>query len=222
MAKVLGKVTGSMNDPRGPDVLHRIAVPAAWLDEGSVIELELPRLLTCGACEGGGCGACGQSGAITLRGRKEPTELIEVTLPSRAPTQSEAPRSGRRSLMLRIPERGGVAEEGSGLPRGMLYLTVQEAVEPSPGVARLGPPSSAQRPTTSAPPVAERPAPAAERPASPVPRAQIAEETRPAAAPPTPAAQPARRRRDRTVWLVAIVVAAWIAALLGLRLLGWG
>ncbi|MCC6215253.1 MAG: hypothetical protein IT376_10310 [Polyangiaceae bacterium] len=220
MANVLGKVTGSMNDPRGPDVLHRIGVPGEWLDEGSVIELELPRLLTCATCEGGGCGACDQSGAITLRGRKELTELVEVTLPRRAPTMSEAPRSSRRSVTLRIPERGGAPEAGSELPRGMLYLTVQEASEPSPTVARLGPPSSAQRPATSRPPTVALPVPPPSRAPSPPPAPMP---------PPSPTGEqlepPGRRpaaRASRATVIVALVVAAWIVALIAIRLLGWG
>jgi hypothetical protein len=107
-------------------------VPKNWLEEGSVIELELPRHLTCRACEGGGCDICERSGAVTLRGRGEPPDLVEVTLPA---------RSRDESFTIRIPERGGLAGEQSGLPRGQLFLRIEPAVgsDPSASVSKVVP-----------------------------------------------------------------------------------
>lgn len=136
MAKVLGRVTGAVDVPRGPDVIHRINVPGEWLDEGARIELELPRNLSCAACGGGGCDACGRSGAITMRGRREPPELVEVQLPRR-PATEDPPSSGKRGVVVRIPEKGGLPEEGSLLPRGVLMLSVRAAEEADPGVQRV-------------------------------------------------------------------------------------
>jgi hypothetical protein len=103
-----------------------------WLVEGSVIELELPRHLTCRACEGGGCDKCERSGAVTLRGRGEPPDLVEVTLPA---------RMREDSFVIRIPERGGLASEQSGLPRGQLFLRIEPAVgsDPSASVSKVMP-----------------------------------------------------------------------------------
>jgi hypothetical protein len=104
-----------------------------WLLTGEVIELELPRNLACATCGGGGCDACGRSGAITLRRREEPAEFVEITLPARP--GDDAPDS--RGITLRIPEQGGLPELGSDLPRGLLLLTVVPSPEPDPRIRLL-------------------------------------------------------------------------------------
>jgi len=120
------------DSPRGPDASHRIRVPRAWIVEGSVIELELPRHLSCRTCEGGGCDVCERSGAVTLRGRGEPPDLVEVTLPARP--ESEL-------FVIRIPERGGLASKESGLPRGQLFLRIEasDGSDPSASVNKIVP-----------------------------------------------------------------------------------
>jgi hypothetical protein len=134
LPEVLARVTSrAVEGPRGPDVLHRVKVKREWLTIGEVIELELPRNLSCAACGGGGCDKCGRSGAITLRRRNEPAEIVEVTLPVRS--QDEVPDS--RGITLRIPEQGGLPEAGSELPRGVLLLTVIPSAEPDPSIKLL-------------------------------------------------------------------------------------
>jgi hypothetical protein len=150
LAKVLGKVTtGAHPVQRGPDVTHRVRVPRPWLERGEPIELELPRNLACAACRGGGCDTCGRSGAVTMRGRNEPPEIVQVTLPEWSSPEGE-PTS---SVTLRIPEQGGLPAEGSRLPRGLLLLTVIPDEQPDSGVRRatasLAPPPQ----TVPAPPV---------------------------------------------------------------------
>jgi hypothetical protein len=130
----LARVTGGLDLPRGPDAKHRIRVLSRWLDEGAVIELELPRNLACAKCDGGGCDACGRSGAVTLRGRDEPPEIVQVTLPRRGDS-AELAGSGR-GVVLRVPERGGLAND-DGLARGNLMLTVLVAAKEDPGVVRI-------------------------------------------------------------------------------------
>lgn len=114
-------------------MLHRVKVRREWLSVGEVVELELPRNLACAACGGGGCDACGRSGAITLRKRDEPAEVVEITLPAR--TSEDLPES--RGITLRIPEQGGLPERGSDLPRGVLLLTVVPSLEPDPSIKLL-------------------------------------------------------------------------------------
>ncbi len=130
----MGRVTGALEVPRGPDVKHRIRVPASWLAAGAEVELELPRNLACAACEGGGCDACDRSGAISVRGRKEPVELLTVTLPTRA-DDLEGTGSGR-TLVLRVPDRGGLSTIPSE-PRGLLFLHISTSHEPDPTVRRI-------------------------------------------------------------------------------------
>ena len=114
-------------------MLHRVKVQREWLVVGEVIELELPRNLACATCGGGGCDACGRSGAITLRQREEPAEMVEITLPARS--RDELPES--RGITLRIPEQGGLPPPNSELPRGVLLLTVIPSDESDPNVKRL-------------------------------------------------------------------------------------
>ena len=106
--------------------MHRLRVRAEWLEEGAAIEFELPRNVTCAECEGGGCDRCDRSGAITLRGKNELSEVVQVV---------ERTVSGR-ALVIRIPQRGGYADDPE-LPRGMLMLSVVPADEPDPGVVRV-------------------------------------------------------------------------------------
>ena len=134
LSEVLARVKSrAVEGPRGPDVLHRVKVRREWLIVGEVVELELPRNLACASCGGGGCDACGRSGAITLRQRDEPAEMVEITLPARS--SEELPES--RGITLRIPELGGLPEPGSELPRGVLLLTVVPSPEPDPNIKLL-------------------------------------------------------------------------------------
>jgi hypothetical protein len=130
----LGRVTGGLDVSRGPDVTHRVRVPSSWLDEGAIVEIELPRNLACAKCDGGGCDACERAGAITLRGREEPPEIVRVTLPKRGDS-AELTASGR-GVVLRIPERGGLSDR-DGSVRGLLMLTVIAGDRLDPGVVRL-------------------------------------------------------------------------------------
>jgi hypothetical protein len=143
----LGRVTGDLDQPRGADVLHKVRVPAAWLDAGACIELELPRNLACAKCGGGGCDLCERSGAVTLRGRKDPAEIVQVTLPRRGDS-AELEASGR-GIVLRVPERGGISSAAD-QPRGMLMLTVITADAADPGIRRTGALSEAEVPAGAA------------------------------------------------------------------------
>ena len=127
MAEVLGRVAKTdLASPRGPDAVHRIRVPKALLKRGAAIELELPRHLVCAACEGGGCDTCDRSGAVTLRERGAPPDVISVTLPR---AMSDA------GFVIRLPERGGLAAPESGLPRGHLLLRVEPSAQSDASVS---------------------------------------------------------------------------------------
>lgn len=193
MPEVLARVTSrTVEGPRGPDVLHRVRVRREWLAVGEVIELELPRNLSCAACGGGGCDACGRSGAITLRKRNEPAEIVEVTLPAR-PTDDEVPDS--RGITLRIPEQGGLPEPGSDLPRGLLLLTVVPSPEPDPSIKLL------------------RGIPSKRPPASIVDSDEI---------PTVLAAPEPKRGMSAAMLIVIVAVVLWVLLLLWLRLSGQG
>ena len=112
--------------PRGPDATLRVSVPPSWLAESAWIELDLPRMLACAACSGGGCDLCGRSGAVATRGRKELPEIVELRLPT-----------SERGATVRLPARGGLPESGDlTLPRGMLLLTITPGEAATEGVRR--------------------------------------------------------------------------------------
>jgi hypothetical protein len=117
-------------------VRYRIRVEKQWFDEPATIELELPRNLACASCDGGGCDSCERSGAISTRGRKEPVELLRITLPRRG-SDLETTGSGR-SVVVRVPGRGGPAENEN-LPRGILLLQLVPAEAADAGVRRVEP-----------------------------------------------------------------------------------
>jgi hypothetical protein len=131
MAHVLGRVTKPISDERGPDALYELRLPGEWLEQGASIEFELPRHLTCAACGGGGCDACGRSGALTVRSKDQPCEIVPVTLPERRG------HPGRPGVVLRIPECGGLPPERSRLPRGLLLLRVLPGQTSAETVRRL-------------------------------------------------------------------------------------
>jgi len=150
MTSVLGRVTAvSTRVPRGPDAYHRITVARGCLTEGAAIEVELPRNLTCSACEGGGCDACDRSGAITIRGRADPPDLVPVNLPA-----------GERDkpFIIRIPEYGGLPAPGSGLARGHLMLRIEPSSQMDPSVRVVEPRGEMSRVASGVRPASRIPA----------------------------------------------------------------
>lgn len=166
VAEVLGKLTASASFevPRGADVSLQVAVPAEWLSEGRTIEVELPRNLMCARCRGAGCDTCNQAGAITLRGKAELPEVVQVALPfQKCATTSararaaideiqssvaadalvggrdgDAAPSSVQPVVIRLPECGGLPDARKGaIVRGFLLLEVGIAAEPSPNVSVL-------------------------------------------------------------------------------------
>lgn len=133
MVSVLGRIMVAEGSPRGPDVKHKVRVLRRWLERGETIEVELPRNLECASCDGGGCDACHGAGAISLRGRKDPAERVELTLPV-----VDRQANSAQTVALRIPERGGPGAEPHSR-RGLLILTVIGADEPDPSVRKIRP-----------------------------------------------------------------------------------
>jgi hypothetical protein len=140
---ILGRITGTIDCPRGPDAQMSVSVPEEWIAGGATLQIALPRNLTCATCHGGGCDRCERSGAVSLRARRAEAETVEVTLPrgaAQAAGASAAPGTAR-SVVVRIPERGGLPETTPELPRGHLLVSIRPGAEPSRGVTRLKTPS---------------------------------------------------------------------------------
>lgn len=126
MTQALGRVLqkDDLEGPRGPDARHRITVPRAWLAEGRWVELDLPRMLECARCGGGGCDGCERSGAVTTRGRKELPEIVELRLPE-----------STQAVTVRLPKRGGLPPDSMpDLARGVLLLAIVPGDAASDGV----------------------------------------------------------------------------------------
>jgi hypothetical protein len=121
---ILARVTEELDEHRGADVVHRVSVPEAWLQDGGTLRCVLPRRLACADCEGGGCDRCGRSGVHRLR---DPADL-EDTVEFRLPPRTSVPAA------LRIPGHGAAAEQ-PGHAAGCLILYVS-AGEPSAGLTR--------------------------------------------------------------------------------------
>jgi hypothetical protein len=142
LAQVLGRVTGvHLDTPRGADVVHSVRVDPSWLERGDPVEVTLPRNLRCAECDGGGCDRCGRAGAVSLWSREEPPAVVEVTLPRR----SAEDLLREPTVVLRIPDSGGLPEPSSGHARGMLLLRVTASSEPDPSVIRVAPVPSWRR-----------------------------------------------------------------------------
>lgn len=78
-------------------------MPDEWMAQGQTIEVELPRHLHCAACQGAGCDSCGQSGAITLRGRTEPAEVVVLSLPEQLPRNPDEAAPSSRGIIIQLP-----------------------------------------------------------------------------------------------------------------------
>lgn len=146
-----------------------LSVPEDWILTGATLEIELPRNLACASCGGGGCDKCDRSGAVSLRGRNDPAELVEVTLQSSS-VSDDVPSSRTRRIVVRIPERGGHAPPSSGapVPRGNLLLSVRAGPPPPRGIKKLaGPSIPPELGEGDAPPPAEPTAAASSRPVFP-------------------------------------------------------
>ncbi len=154
MASVLGRITTADGSPRGPDVKHKVHVASRWLERGETVEVELPRNLVCAHCDGGGCDVCGGSGAVSIRERGAPAEVVQLTLPA---TGRIVPPP--TIIALRIPEHGGPPPE-PGLARGQLILTVLSAEAADPTVRKV-------LPSLLPPPSLVEPLPEPEAPAPP-------------------------------------------------------
>lgn len=114
MAPSLGRIDLPGEVRRGLDLAHRVRVPATWLVAGATVRVRLPRLLSCAACSGGGCDACGRAGAVSVSGKEEAPKELEVSFGARPKAEA---------LVIRIPERGAPDPTGA-LPRGVLLLTI--------------------------------------------------------------------------------------------------
>ncbi len=151
MATILGRVIEPLAPVRGPDGCLRVEVDPGWLREPGTLELTLPRHVTCAACEGGGCSVCEFSGALALRERDAPVELVSIGLSGISLDRDEAPEQALR-LTVRLPEHGAPSPL-PGVGRGQLFVSLVASATPSANVHYLG---GTRRPLPSLPELVTR------------------------------------------------------------------
>jgi hypothetical protein len=115
----------------GPRARLAIDVPAAWLAEGADLVVTAPARLACARCDGGGCDACGRTGAL-----KTPAEIDDRVLRVRLPSPPSFIDGAPQAIALRIPDPFGPDHDIA-----QLVLEVRPAREPSPNASRIAPPA---------------------------------------------------------------------------------
>jgi hypothetical protein len=70
----------ALDTEEGARAFFSVELPQSWLDDGAEVELLLPKRLVCARCEGGGCDACGRSGALRAP-EEEEQRKVRVHLP---------------------------------------------------------------------------------------------------------------------------------------------
>jgi hypothetical protein len=123
---VLGRVTGDLLAPRGPDALLAIQVPASCFEEGARLLLRRPAKATCILCRGGGCDVCARAGGFRLPSSPDQSEFLEFVLPRQIRSEG---------VMVRIPHEGAPSSLPDE-PRGHLIVKVDVGDRLSPGVSR--------------------------------------------------------------------------------------
>jgi hypothetical protein len=80
----------------------------AWFEAGATLQIQLPRLIQCARCEGGGCDACSRRGAFEQQAAGIASE-VAIVLPKQAaegctPVKLRLPSLGARAPEPRVPE----------------------------------------------------------------------------------------------------------------------
>jgi hypothetical protein len=119
---VLARVTNDPDEPRGPDVMLAVEVPAEWFEQG------------------GGCDLCGRKGAFDQAATGSGSSEVVITLPRQL---GGAPSA----IRLRLPACGARDAFDEALPPGHLLLTVvpRDAAfgwAPAPSLRKLEEPQS--------------------------------------------------------------------------------
>ena len=109
----------ALDAAQGSRVRMTIDVPPQWLRDGAQLEVTVPKRLLCDHCEGGGCDACGRSGALRVPVPSE-AQPLRISLPANAPENVQlrlvdpfqTRDAGIEQLILRVQARPGGASKG--------------------------------------------------------------------------------------------------------------
>ncbi len=125
----------------GPAGRIAVTVPRAWLEEGALVEVALPTLLACSACDGGGCDGCARSGAHRIE-QPAHERRIQVAL---TPTRAEAvalrlldPLGGGAGLAVLVVELRGGEVTSAGCRRVPGVAAVGNATAAWPSLVAIG------------------------------------------------------------------------------------
>ncbi len=92
-----------------------------WLEAGDTIAIVVPHRLGCARCDGGGCDACGRSGAYRVE-LDEADRTLQITLPPSAPKRS----------IVRVMRPFGAHSDIE-----LLFVEIRASAEASESVRRL-------------------------------------------------------------------------------------
>lgn len=116
MASELGRVTdpSALDDERAGLAQIETFAPRSW--SGRRARLQLPKSLVCRGCQGGGCDACGRSGAFRLDPDPAAREL-----------ELDVPTFVKPVVAVRVPR-----PLGDDAPVKQLLVLIEERAEPDP------------------------------------------------------------------------------------------
>ncbi|MRG95353.1 hypothetical protein [Polyangium spumosum] len=118
MNGAMGEALSRVLDPTALDACDKprgrlvIEVPRGWA--GAVIEVVIPKRVTCARCDGGGCDGCGRRGGHRVPGEDE-ERLVRVRLPA----------AFEGGVVLRILRPFG--EDGAGIAQLLIEARAGEA-----------------------------------------------------------------------------------------------
>ncbi|MGZ3448549.1 MAG: hypothetical protein ACXVEF_03070 [Polyangiales bacterium] len=123
----------ALDKKRTPRGRLSIVVPTKWLREGARLEVDLPAKVRCDLCDGGGCDACGRSGAYRAPEERGP---LAVTLPRVSDDvfalRLTNPFGEHEPALLVVRVAGGVESSA-----GVRWVAPNHDYEPQPGMPAL-------------------------------------------------------------------------------------
>ncbi|MBI4954871.1 MAG: hypothetical protein HY908_22810 [Myxococcales bacterium] len=149
----------ALDEAPGPRGRLRVTVPESWLATPSELEIRVPARLTCARCDGGGCDACGRSGAVRAFAESErdpgpepeperdaESEPAPECEPEAEPAPEPEPARTDRRVTVQLPGGGRPVAVRLVNPFGpdgvaQLLIEVVRGATPSPSVSLVRTPA---------------------------------------------------------------------------------
>ncbi|MCC6527849.1 MAG: hypothetical protein IT373_34710 [Polyangiaceae bacterium] len=138
----------ALDEAPGPRGRLRVTVPESWLATPCELEIRVPARLACARCDGGGCDACGRSGAVRALAATEPEPAPEPEADEPAPEPAPEPEPARTDHRVTVQLPGGGRPVAVRLvspfgPDGVAQLLIEvvRGATPSPSVSLVRTPA---------------------------------------------------------------------------------